>query len=299
MRVATTVQEMLDARAKFAGTTRVGLVPTMGYLHEGHLSLVRQGRAENDVLIVSIFVNPTQFGPHEDLELYPRDIPRDLHMLEEAEVDIVFIPTADDIYPTGFVTYVEPTGVLASAGEGAHRQGHFRGVATVVLKLFEIVKPHIAYFGQKDAQQAAVITRMVKDFNLPVILRILATIREADGLAVSSRNAYLHEEDRLAAKALYQALLAGQQVFEARTAGSVQAVVRAMVVAVAREPRASLDYAEVRDPQNFELLETLRAPALLVIAARVGPARLIDNFLLRSDGTWETGILIPDSEGRK
>jgi pantoate--beta-alanine ligase len=294
MQIATTVQEMLDARAKLPASSKVGLVPTMGYLHEGHLALVRQGRAENDVLIVSIFVNPTQFGPQEDLELYPRDVPRDLQMLEEAEVDIVFIPMAHEIYPAGFVTYVEPTGVLVNEGEGVRRKGHFRGVATVVLKLFEIVQPHLAYFGQKDAQQVAVITRMVKDFNLPVKLRILATIREPDGLAISSRNAYLHTEDRLAAKALYQALQAGRQVFEARSAGSAQAVVQAMVEAVAREPRVSLDYAEVRDPQSFELLEALRAPALLVIAARVGPARLIDNFLLRSDGTWETGILIPD-----
>ncbi len=286
MQIATTVQEMLDARAKLPGSSKVGLVPTMGYLHQGHLALVRQGRAENDVLIVSIFVNPTQFSPQEDLELYPRDVPRDLQMLEEAEVDIVFIPTTHEIYPAGFVTYVEPTGVLANEGEGAYRHGHFRGVATVVLKLLEIVQPHLAYFGQKDAQQVAVITSMVKDFNLPVKLRILATIREPDGLAISSRNAYLHTEDRLAAKALYQALLAGRQVFEARPAISSQAVVRAMVEAVAREPRVSLDYAEVRDPLSFELLEVLRAPALLVIAATVGPARLIDNFLLRSDGTW-------------
>jgi len=294
MRVVTTVREMLETRAKLAGSSKVGLVPTMGYLHEGHLSLVRRGRAENDVLIVSIFVNPIQFGPHEDLEHYPRDVLRDLQMLEAAEVDYVFIPTADEIYPPGFVTYVEPTGVLASEGEGAYRPGHFRGVATVVLKLFQIVQPHLAYFGQKDAQQAAVITHMVSDLNLAVHLRILATKREADGLAISSRNAYLHTEDRLAARVLYQALLAGRQEFESQPADGPPAVVRAMAEAVAMEPRAHLDYAEVRDHQSFELLETLRAPALLVIAARVGPARLIDNFLLRSDGSWETGILIPE-----
>lgn len=294
MRVVTSVQEMLEVRANLAGSTRVGLVPTMGYLHEGHLSLVRQGRAENNVLVVSIFVNPTQFGPHEDLERYPRDIPRDLHMLEAAEVDYVFIPTAHEIYPPGFVTYVEPTGILSSEGEGTHRPGHFRGVATVVLKLFHIVQPHLAYFGQKDAQQVAVIARMVSDLNLAVTLRILATIREADGLAISSRNEYLHTEDRLAARVLFQALLAGRQAFESQPAQGAPAVVRAMVEAIAREPRAHLDYAEVRDPQSFELLEALRAPALLAIAAKVGPTRLIDNFLLHSDESWETGILISE-----
>lgn len=293
MRVVTSVQEMLEVRTKLAGSTRVGLVPTMGYLHEGHLSLVRQSRAENNVLIVSIFVNPTQFGPHEDLERYPRDIPRDLHMLEASEVDYVFIPTANEIYPPDFVTYVEPTGILASEGEGARRPGHFRGVATVVLKLFHIVQPHLAYFGQKDAQQVAVITRMVSDLNLAVTLRISATMREADGLAISSRNEYLHTEDRLAARVLYQALLAGQQAFESQPVQGAPAVAQAMVEAVAREPRAHLEYAEVRDPRSFELLETLRAPALLAIAAKVGPTRLIDNFLLHSDGSWETGVLIP------
>ena len=293
MQVVTSIQEMLSASAKLAGSSKVGLVPTMGYLHEGHLSLVRQSRAENNVLIVSIFVNPTQFGPHEDLERYPRDIPRDLHMLEAAEVDYVFIPTANEIYPPGFVTYVEPTGILASEGEGARRPGHFRGVATVVLKLFHIIQPHLAYFGQKDAQQVAVVTRIVSDLNLAVTLRILATIREADGLAISSRNEYLHTEDRLAARVLYQALLAGQQAFESQPVQGAPAVAQAMVEAVAREPRAHLEYAEVRDPRNFELLETLRAPALLAIAAKVGPTRLIDNFLLHSDGSWETGVLIP------
>jgi pantoate--beta-alanine ligase len=294
MRVVTTVREMLEARATMTGSSTIGLVPTMGYLHEGHLSLVRQSRAENDVLIASIFVNPTQFGAREDLERYPRDLPRDLQMLEAAEVDVVFAPAADDVYPPGFVTYVEPTGPLAGEAEGALRPGHFRGVATVVLKLFQIVQPHLAYFGQKDAQQVAVISRMAQDLNLSVTLRILATIREADGLAISSRNAYLTAEERLAARVLYQALLAGKNAGESQPGGATAAVVRAMVETVASEPRAHLDYAEVRDPQSFTLLETLRAPALLAIAARIGPARLIDNFLLRTDGSWETGIHLPE-----
>ena len=288
MRVITTVREMLDERAAWGVFNTIGLVPTMGYLHEGHLSLVRQARAENEILAVSIFVNPTQFGPHEDLARYPRDLPRDLRMLEDCDVDFVFAPTSADMYPPGFATYIDPNGPLVEAAEGAARPGHFRGVATVVLKLFQILQPQHAYFGQKDAQQVAVISRMVSDLNLPVTLRILSTMREADGLAMSSRNAYLAPEARSSATILYRALLAGKQVFDSRS-GSPAGVVRAMREMVAREPLASLDYAEVRDPTTFLPLETLQAPALLLIAASIGPTRLIDNFLLRADGTWETG----------
>ena len=263
----------------------------MGYLHEGHLSLIRQARAENKVLVVSIFVNPIQFGPHEDLDRYPRDLPHDLQMLEMIGVDTVFTPTVAEIYPSGFVTYVEPTGPLVREAEGASRPGHFRGVATVVLKLFQIVQPHQAYFGQKDAQQAAVISRMVTDFNLPVSLRILSTVREADGLAMSSRNAYLHSEDRATAKVLYRALQAGRTVFETHPHGDPAIAEQAMAAIVSTEPGARLDYAVVREPTSFLPLETLRAPALLAIATWVGPVRLIDNFLLRADGSWDIGIL--------
>lgn len=290
MQVITTVQDMINERLGISGSA--GFVATMGYLHAGHLSLVRQARLENEILVTSIFVNPTQFGPHEDLATYPRDLPRDLQMLEEAGVDAVFTPSVEEMYPAGFVTYVEPTGPLVEMAEGASRPGHFRGVATVVLKLFEIVRPHRAYFGQKDAQQAAVITRMVADLNLPVQLRIMPTIREADGLAMSSRNAYLVGEDRLAARVLYKALQAGREAFEAHPGAEVSIVTRAMAERVRAEPRACLDYAEVHDPLSFVPLETLRAPALLVIAAKVGPARLIDNFLLRADGSWDTGIIV-------
>ncbi len=290
MRVVTTVQEMVDERSRYASSKKVGCVLTMGYLHEGHLSLVRQGRKENDILMASIFINPTQFGPHEDLESYPHDTPHDLRMLETLGVDVVFMPTAGEIYPPGFVTYVEPTGPLVTSAEGASRPGHFRGVATVVLKLFQIMQPNLAYFGQKDAQQVAVISRMVTDFNLPVRLRILPTIREADGLAMSSRNAYLNPEERAAALVLYRALEAGRMVFEAHPNEGPPAVVKAMTDTVLAEPRAQLDYVDIRDPNDFMQLEVLRAPALLLIAAKVGPARLIDNFLLRADGTWDTGI---------
>lgn len=302
MRVITTVQEMVSERGAWAearggragvggGSGRVGLVPTMGYLHEGHLSLVRQARAENDILTASIFVNPAQFGPHEDLASYPRDLPRDLHLLENLGVDAVFTPRPSAIYPGGFATYVDPTGPLANEAEGASRPGHFRGVATVVLKLFQIMQPHQAYFGQKDAQQVAVISRMVADLNLPVSLRILPTMREAGGLAMSSRNAYLDPAARAAATVLYRALQAGKQMFESRPAASPRAVEQAMTEVVSTEPAARLDYAEVRDPTSFVCLKTLQAPALLVIAAHVNSTRLIDNFLLRSDGTWDTGIV--------
>ncbi len=307
MQVITTVQDMLALRASWTQTGRlspartqnrarraheapqVGLVPTMGYLHEGHLSLVRQARAENDILTTSIFVNPTQFGPHEDLARYPRDLPRDLRLLEECGVDVVFTPTPDDMYPPGFVTYVEPTGPLVTMAEGASRPGHFRGVATIVLKLFQIIRPEQAYFGQKDAQQVAVIERMIADLHLPISLRTHPTMRETDGLAMSSRNAYLQPDVRAASTVLYQALLAGQATFENSPATGPAGVVQAMQDTVAGEPRARLDYAEVRDPVTFLPLNTLRSPALLLIAATLGNTRLIDNFLLRADGTWETG----------
>lgn len=291
MRVITTIDEMINAYEERKGSFNIGFVATMGYLHEGHMSLVRQARMENDVLVASIFVNPAQFGPREDLSAYPRDLPRDLRMLREAGVDIVFAPTVEEMYPDGFVTYVDPTGPLTEEAEGASRPGHFRGVATVVLKLLQIIRPQWAYFGQKDAQQVVVISRMVSDFNLPVLLRILPTIREADGLAMSSRNAYLVGEDRVAARALYQALQAGRAAFEAHPGEQASLVARAMTETIQAEPRARLDYAEVRDPSSFQLLEMLRAPVLLVIAAKIGPARLIDNFLLRADGSWDTGIV--------
>lgn len=294
MRVVNTVQKMIDEHSRRARYLDVGFVPTMGFLHEGHLPLVRQARVENKVLVVSIFVNPTQFGPNEDLWTYPRDLSRDLQLLDESGVDIVFTPTPEEIYPPGFVTYVEPAGPLARQAEGASRPGHFRGMATVVLKLFQIVRPHQAYFGQKDAQQVAVISRMVADFNLPVKLRILPTIREADGLAMSSRNAYLIGEDRIAARVLYRALQAGRMTFEAHPGEEPLVVTQAITNIVLAEPRARLDYTEVRDPNSFMPLETLRAPTLLVIAAKVGPARLIDNFLLRADGSWDIGRTVSE-----
>jgi len=290
MQVITTVQEMLDTRASWTVSHTAGLVPTMGYLHAGHLTLVREARKENTILIVSIFVNPTQFGPHEDLTRYPRDLPRDLHMLEKCGVDVVFAPLPADIYPADFSTYVEPGGRLATVAEGASRPSHFRGVATVVLKLFQIVSPQQAYFGQKDAQQVAIISRMVADFHLPIHLRVLPTIREANGLAMSSRNAYLTSAAREASTVLYKALHAGQEAFISRSTTGPTDVIRAMKELIASEPEALLDYVEICDPSTFMPLETLQAPALLLIAVFIGKTRLIDNVLLRADGSWDMGI---------
>ncbi len=301
MQVIASVQEMLAARGSWARSRSVGLVPTMGYLHEGHLSLVRQARAENDLLVASIFVNPTQFGPHEDLARYPRNLPRDLRLLEECGVDVVFTPTPEEMYPAGFVTYVDPTGPLVMSAEGASRPGHFRGVATVVLKLFQLIRPERAYFGQKDAQQVAVIARMVADLNLLVTLRIGSTVREADGLAMSSRNAYLAPAARAASTVLYRALLAGQEAFEKVSVtrpADVGEVVASMQAIIAGEPRARLDYAEVRDPVTFLPLEKLQAPALLLVAAIVDSTRLIDNFMLHPDETWDCGEIV-QTKGEK
>lgn len=292
MRVIETLDALAEVRGRWAADVGdVGFVPTMGYLHAGHLSLVERARQEHASVIVSIFVNPAQFGPQEDLARYPRDLPHDLALLERAGVDVVFAPAAHDIYPAGFGTYVEPTGAVAERLEAATRPGHFRGVCTVVLKLFNLVRPAAAYFGQKDAQQVAVLRRMVADLNLPLTLAVRPTLREPDGLAMSSRNAYLGPEDRAAATALYRALQAGCAAFEARPTERPTDVVRAMRETLAAEPRVERDYVDVCDPATFEPLEVWRAPALLALAARVGPTRLIDNCLLRADGTWEMGIL--------
>jgi pantoate--beta-alanine ligase len=294
MRVIATVAELVGDRRAWASTGDIGFVPTMGYLHAGHLSLIQRARAENAVVVASIFVNPAQFGPREDLSHYPRDLPRDLILLEEEGADVVFTPAPKDLYPTAFATYVDPVGALAQRLEAASRPGHFRGVATVVAKLFNLVRPDRAYFGQKDAQQAAVIRQMVADLNFPVDLCVLPTVREADGLAMSSRNSYLGPEDRAAAAALYHALQAGVAAFDARLAGGSDAVRRAMAAALAAEPRVTLDYADLCDPDTFEPLAVLRAPALLSLAARVGPTRLIDNALLRADDTGDLGVRLAE-----
>ncbi len=288
MQTIDTVADMLALARAWPPDASAGLVPTMGYLHEGHLALVRAARQECAPVVVSIFVNPTQFGPREDLSRYPRDLPRDLALLEQAGVDYVFTPTTDDIYPPGFACYVDPTGPLVERLEGASRPGHFRGVATVVAKLFQIIRPQRAYFGQKDAQQVAVIRRLIADLYLPLDLRVLPTIREPDGLAMSSRNAYLGPEERQAAVVLYRALTEARRLVD--TGEQNTDLVRATLARViASESRAHLDYADVCDPHTMLPLARIQPgqAVLLVLAARVGPARLIDNFLRHPDGHWD------------
>jgi len=276
MKTLTTLPELWQARADLPEP--VGFVPTMGYLHEGHLSLVRRARAECASVVVSIFVNPTQFGPNEDLDSYPRDLPRDLALLEAEGVDLVWTPTPEVMYPPGYQTWVtvdEITQVL----EGARRPGHFRGVTTVVAKLFHGVQPQKAYFGQKDAQQARVIQQMVRDLNFPIEIVVCPIVREPDGLAMSSRNVYLNPDERRAATVLYRGLSAAKAAFEAgeRDADRLRQIVADMVNA---EPLAELQYVSCADPDTLQELHGPVERALLSMAVFVGRTRLIDNFLL-------------------
>ena len=259
----------------------IGLVPTMGYLHDGHLSLLRAARAECDVVVMSLFVNPTQFGAGEDLSRYPRDEERDLRLATEAGADFVYAPAVEEVYPHGFSTRVAVEGNLTAVldGDPARRgPGHFRGVTTVVAKLFNSVQPDIAYFGQKDAQQAAVIRRMVRDLDFPLHVEVLPTVREPDGLAMSSRNAYLSETERQRATALSRALRAAE---ESARAGSLAAGLEAGRRVLA-EAGIEPEYLEARDAELLEPVAELNGkPVLIAVAARVGGARLIDNVLVR------------------
>ena len=256
----------------------VGLVPTMGYLHEGHIELVRRARAEAKTVVVSIFVNPTQFGPSEDFARYPRDFERDLELLRQAGTDAVLAPSAEDMYPAGFSTWVDVEGVTATL-EGARRPGHFRGVATVCNKLFNIVAPDRAYFGQKDAQQVAVIRRMVTDLNMNLEIVVLPIVREPDGLAMSSRNIYLSPAERQAATVLYRALTEAREMYW-HGVTDAEVVRRRMRQIVDAEPLAELDYATIVTADAFQETETIDEGSLAVIAARLGRARLIDNMYL-------------------
>jgi pantoate--beta-alanine ligase len=274
--VLDSIREVRRWRSRAEGS--VGLVPTMGYLHEGHLSLVRRSRTENARTLATIFVNPAQFGPAEDLSRYPRDLERDLGMLREAGCDGVFTPRPEEMYRPGHDTWVEP-GAVASPLEGERRPGHFRGVATVVLKLFGIATPTRAYFGEKDAQQLAVIRRMVADLDVPVEVVGCPIVREGDGVAMSSRNAYLGPEDRAAAPVLFRALNAARDHWRGGESDP-HALVHVMRHLVAMERRAKLDYAAVADPITLAEVTSAVEGSLLLIAAKVGPARLIDNLAL-------------------
>ncbi len=253
---------------------KIVFVPTMGYLHEGHLTLMREGRKRGDILVVSIFVNPTQFGPGEDYDRYPRDLERDIKLMEDIPVDIVFHPSVEDMYPEGYQTYVEVTEITKYLC-GRSRPGHFRGVTTVVAKLFNIVKPHIAIFGMKDYQQLKVIERMVKDLNFDIEIVGVPIVREEDGLAMSSRNTYLSPEERVKALSIYRALEKAKELFRKgeRNADKIRDLVSSML-------EGEIDYVSVCDPESFEELDVIKDKALLAVAVKIGKARLIDNTIL-------------------
>ena len=258
----------------------LGLIPTMGYLHEGHISLVRRARAENDVVVAWIFVNPKQFGANEDFATYPRDEARDIRLLEEAGTDYLLAPTVEGVYPEGFQTYVQVE-ALSKPFEGTSRPGHFRGVATVVAKMLCLTQPRHAYFGQKDAQQCAVVRRMVSDLGMLTDIVVCPTVREPDGLAMSSRNAYLRPEERSASVVLYRALQAAQSAFGKgeRDGAVLQAGLHDVL---AREPLAVVDYAAIVDPDTLAEVPRAGQRALALLAVKIGRVRLIDNLQLEA-----------------
>jgi pantoate--beta-alanine ligase len=279
MRIITNIPEMqsLSLSEKGAGK-KIGFVPTMGYLHEGHLSLIRAARSATDLAVVSIFVNPTQFGAGEDFDRYPRDMERDQGLAEGAGADIIFHPLAADMYPEGFSTYVEET-KLSKHLCGLSRPSHFQGVATVVLKLFNIVQPNVAYFGQKDAQQALIIQRMVRDLNLLVRIEVLPIVRENDGLAISSRNEYLSPEQREQAAVLHRSLAEAEKLVDS---GERQAykIKQRMTEVIESSPEAKIDYVSIVNRDTLDDVEELRGNILIALAVFVGKTRLIDNLEL-------------------
>jgi len=278
MKVVETVAEMRQARAAMVGG--IGLVPTMGGLHQGHLSLVRRARSADDHVVVSVFVNPSQFGLKEDFDAYPRDLERDLRLLEAGGADVVFAPTVEEMYPPGFDEWVEVRGPLASSLEGAFRPQFFRGVTTVVARLLRIVRPQRAYFGEKDAQQLRVVRRMVEEQRLPVEIVGLPTLREPDGLAMSSRNAYLTSEERQAALVLPRALELGRTMVECEGVRDADRLKEVLAECIRREPLARIDYVAVTDYETLEELEVVDRLALVLLAVRIGSTRLIDNATL-------------------
>ena len=279
VKVIQNISEMqhLVTQLRQEGKT-IGFVPTMGSLHQGHLSLMEHAKKETDIVIVSIFVNPVQFGPKEDFNQYPRDMGGDTEKTISAGVDILFTPTSSGIYPEGFKTYVS-VAVLSEIMCGKTRPGHFSGVSTVVLKLLNIVKPHMSFFGQKDFQQTVIIKRMVKDLNVDVNIIVLPTIRETDGLAMSSRNQYLNKEERRAATILYRTLKKGQSLFESGNKGAEK--LREIIShSFQEEPSAHLEYLAIVHPETLEEEKEVRKGTLIAIAAHIGKTRLIDNIIL-------------------
>ena len=281
MKVVEKINDMRRLRQKLSEP--IGFVPTMGYLHKGHLSLVGRARVETSSVVVSIFVNPAQFGPGEDLNSYPRDIEHDLALLKKEGADVVFIPSTAEMYPEGFDSWVEVGGV-AERLEGTCRPGHFRGVATVCAKLFDIVRPTRAYFGQKDAQQAVVIKKMVADLKMNLEIVALPTVREPDGLAMSSRNTYLDPEEREAALVLHQALTLAQELY-AQGEKDAERIRQEVTALIQKQPLAEIDYVSVADAQTLDELDRVEPPALVSLAVKIGKTRLIDNVVLEQRNT--------------
>jgi pantoate--beta-alanine ligase len=291
--------EIINRRQRMSSVARkirreqdrtIGLVPTMGALHEGHLSLVREARRMCDIVVVSVFVNPAQFGPGEDFERYPRDLTKDTALLTDYNVDYIFAPTIDEMYPKGFATYVNVEG-LSEQLEGGSRPGHFRGVSTVVTVLLNTIRPDFAFFGQKDAQQALIIRRLVKDLAFDTEIVILPTVREDSGLAISSRNLYLTPDEQTAAAVIHQALKRAKTAFKEgeRSAGRLEILVRSTIEL---EPRARVDYVTVVDAETLEHVDRLdERPTLIAVAAYIGKTRLIDNTILNKVKKKETGAL--------
>lgn len=278
MRIVIGLDELRATRLSLNG--KVGLVPTMGFLHEGHLSLIRQAKEECQHVIVSIFVNPTQFGAGEDLSKYPRDLERDINLITPLGVDLVWNPTPEIMYPAGYQTWVEVEAITRPL-EGAMRPSHFKGVTTVVAKLFNAVQPHKAYFGQKDAQQAAVIRQMTHDLNFPIDIVVCPIIREADGLAMSSRNKYLEGDNRKAATVLFHALNAANSAYESGERNA-ETLKNKMKDVLASEPRAEVQYVSCADYDTLEELDVVKGKTLLSMAVLFGKTRLIDNFVLEA-----------------
>ena len=281
MKVLTKISEMREfsREAKKEGKT-IGFVPTMGYLHEGHLSLARAARQECDLVVMSIYVNPMQFGPGEDLDKYPRDLERDKSLAAKEGVDVVFRPLSGEVYPSGYATDVAVTGTLTETLCGASRPGHFKGVTTIVAKLLNIVEPDRAYFGQKDAQQAAVVKRMVRDLNIPVEVRVMPIVRENDGLAMSSRNSYLSGDQRQQALRLFRSLEKAKEMISAGEVSS-DAIKREMRIVLEDGKDVRVDYVETVDADTFMPLEKVQDNTLIAVAAYVGDTRLIDNTIIK------------------
>lgn len=278
MQIVTDIQKMQSAslKARSRGTI-IGYVPTMGYFHQGHISLMETSVSENDFTVVSLFVNPAQFGENEDFDAYPRNLDRDSSLAEKAGVDILFVPEAKDMYPMNYSTYVHVEG-LTNVMCGARRPGHFRGVTTIVSKLFNITLPHRTYFGQKDVQQALVIERMVRDLNYPLEIRIMPIIREEDGLAMSSRNSYLSLSERQAAAVIPRSLAAGRDLLE-QGERHAEKIGKKVEEVLSGEPLARIDYVAVKDPDTLENLETINNRVLVATAVWIGKTRLIDNLI--------------------